>query len=1332
MKIDFPIIAIGASAGGLEPLETFFENADPKSDFAYIIVQHLAPNHKSLMDELLSRHTELPIHVIEEGMAIEKGYIYLNPPKKFIEISNGKFVLSEKEDRKLSFPISSFFSSLAEFHHEKACSIVLSGTGSDGSEGIKFIKEKGGLVLVQNPDSAKFNGMPNNSINTGVVDKICEVESMHKEIDNFFLNKNIIENEYLNSSSGRPLIAKILKSVLNQIDVDFTGYKHTTVSRRISRRMSLLGYHQKEEYHEFLKDNTAEAHLLSKELLIGVTRFFRDEEAFEALKNEVIPKLIKDNMDTRTLRIWIPACSTGEEAYSIAILIKDYLRTHKLQFNVSVFATDLDKESIRFAANRVFSENISAEIPSDLLNTYFISQRSGYTIVKEIREMIIFSVHNIIQDPPFNKIDLISCRNFLIYLNDNTQQKLFLLFQYALKTKGFLFLGSSESLGASSDQYIEFNQKYKIFINKENKKFIQRLHAVGKKNRNYDENSSPDLAVKSPSHFNKSKLLIEIQHSLIQEYVPDSIVIDENFNLLHTTGNANRWLYLPSGEVSTNVLKMMPESISMPIEVVVNKVMHTGKSITLSDIELTEELKNYYSAQKYIKIHIRKKELMEGLVHLFITFEPQINKSDHPESEQISVSAASKDKINLLQRELRVNRETLQTTIEELESSNEELQAANEELQSSNEELESVNEELYTVNAEYEQKNLQLTGANDDLDNLIQSTEIALLFLDSSLNIRKFTPSMTKILELLPLDIGRSISHFRGKIQLEDFLDQVETVLESSIPYEANIKDVKEREYLLKITPFTTKKNEVQGIVLVFIDLTQANSLRKSIEVSDRALLDLKLKHDHQSEIFELISNNLRDMIFIANKDMAIEYCSPSGADVTGYPLEEIYSLNFLDRIPELEHVNLWKRAIAGSQNNQEHGLIQFKFKTHQGKIRWLEANLKPLNATESKNTKILITVRDIHERMLREIEFQRMSLIAEQTSSAVIITDTSGKISFMNESFEKMTGFTEAEALGKVPGQFLQGEESDPGLVRLMSVSIKKRRNFEVDIINYTKLGHKYLVKIQAEPLYDRDNKFIGYFSIQNDITNQKDHIDQIHKLNKKIKEQFQKLEEVNKSLEDFAFVASHDLKAPVRNINGLLEIIKKKGDTFDSKKRDEYFDIIIASSNELNRLIDNLLEYSRTGVLNEELEEVHLSEIIEKTVDQFNAELDASKAEITFDLDVTYLHVYPILFKRLFTNLISNALKYRSEEDPLIRISCKKNSDYFLFEVSDNGIGIPDNQRENIFKIFNTLVKSEDSNGIGLAVCKKIVELHGGQIWVEPNERKGTKIIFKIAKLT
>lgn len=1333
--IQFPIIGIGASAGGLEPLETFFENVSLKSGFAYVVIQHLAPNHKSLMDELLARHTVLPIKVIEDGMLIEKNTIYLNPPKKFVEIHDTKFVLSEKEDRKLSFPISTFFESLAEKQLEKVAGIILSGTGSDGTEGIKYIKEKGGFVLAQQPDSAKFNGMPKNAILTGAVDMVCEVEEMPSELNSFFGNKNIFSTALKENHTDKEIINSIIDEVNNQTGVDFSEYKMTTVLRRINRRIGILGYQNLDEYLSYISSNSGEGHQLAKELLIGVTRFFRDQEAFNYLENKVIPNLVDQNNELKRIRIWIPACSTGEEAYSIAILMKDYLRRNQLRYDVTIFATDLDKEAIKKATHKTFPESIVNEVPSHYLNSYFTPNKSGYSIAKDIREMIIFSVHNIIQDPPFSKIDLISCRNFLIYVNNDLQQNLFGLFQYALKDNAYLFLGSSESLGDASVDYAEVSSKYKVYRNKNSRKLInfkrKKPAALSYTQNKKAELSTINQQFATPTQ-TKRRRITDVQNYLIQHYVPDTIIFDENFEIVHTTGNVNQWLKLPVGEIDTNVLRMLPEQLTLSFELLANKVLSSEKPVQLKNFETDSVLQMFFSELIDIEIKLLpEKGNLKLLAASFSSANPKKQK-DTNENYELDLSRASKEKINILERELRINKENLQTTIEELESSNEELQAANEELQSSNEELESVNEELYTVNSEYQEKVEELTETNNDLNNLIKSTDIAILFLDENLHIRRFTPAIKKILNLLPHDIGRHISHFRSKFEVNDLMHQIEMVFEKLIPFETTIKDLNDQEYIMQISPFKTLKNEIKGIVLSFVDITQVAHTRKRLELSKDAIDNVSQELEKQAELFELIAQNANDMISIHDIDSCkFEYISPSAEEVTGFSTSYLRGRKTLDFIPDRKHKTAWEKAITKLKNKQNTTLIQYQFKTKTNAHRWFETSLKHIVEPSGEVRKFLATTRDVTHNLSHQQEMKKLSLIAEQTSNAVLITDTDGKITFANDAFEKMTGYTEYEVLNKIPGSFLQGEETNTETVEEMRTSIAHQKPFDVEVINYTKHGQKYWIKIQCEPMFDDNHELIGFFSIQSDITQKKDYESKIQILTNTLSERNEKLKSMNQSLDEFAYVASHDLKAPLRNIMGMISILKQKGNKLSPEKQVKYFDILYDAADELSRLIDSLLTYSRSGTLNEELQKTNLEDVFANLKTIFKKPLEELNGKIEIELAVKEAVIYPILFKRLFTNLIQNAIKYRSEDPISIKISAIEKNKQYIFSVSDNGIGIDPQMQDRIFKIFTTLKQNKESNGIGLSVCKKIAELHQGNISVESKLGEGSTFIVEIPKL-
>ncbi len=1328
----FPVIGIGASAGGLEPLEDFFDKIPVNSGFSYVVIQHLAPNHKSLMDELLARHTQIPISIISDGLEILPNHIYLNPPKKFVEIEEGRFTLSDKMDRELSFPISSFFASLAEHSQTMAAAIILSGTGSDGSEGIKYIKEKGGFVLAQTPHTAKFDGMPKNAIHSNSVDKVLPVIEMHNELARFFsgsLDINLNEEESLKSK-----LNLILQQILLLTGVDFTGYKYSTVERRILRRLSIIGKRSLEDYLAFISNNPTEAHKLSKELLIGVTRFFRDKEAFEKIRQTVIPQIIEANSFQREIRVWVPSCYTGEEAYSLAILFKEYLRIHKLKYDVTIFATDLDKEAIKIAANRTFPESIAQEVPIELLDTYFTPQKGGYNIHKEIREMILFSQHNLIQDPPFSKIDLLSCRNFLIYLNTEVQQRVFTLFQFALKNNGFLFLGMSESVGEMAGHFTEFDKKYKIYTHQSLKKTAAPIRLNRQKllldiASENEEISSPIKTESLPPNPNR-EIYQEIQESLIQSYVPDALVFTKKFELIYTTGKVDDWLKFPAGEVITNILKMIPDKLSLYFEIMALKVIEDNKTVLLKSVTVEGKMVTVYESEE-LEIRISPFPIRNGDILLIATFKPGIVKEQvDVDQTEIDLDLSSKEKIGIIDRELRINRENLQTTIEELESSNEELQASNEELESSNEELESVNEELCTVNAEYQEKVNELSDSNNDLLNLIQSTDIAILFLDENLHIRRYTPAIKKVLQLTPQDIGRHISHFKAKIQLEDLIAHIEKVLFTQYPFESTIKDSQDNDFILRITCFKTQKKDIKGIVLSFVNITQITQTQKALQISNKELSNISYKYNQQSELFELIAKNARDMISVITLEGQPEYSSPSTYELTGYSPDEFCNLNMMDHIEDEKDQKQWQEVMDSLHSGTISGLLLYKFITKKRQARWFESTFQKIKNSQDNLNKVLINTRDVHQRTLLNDEVKTLSMIFQQTSNSIIITNKDGEITFVNDAFEKITGYKEEDILGKKPADFLQGEESDPEVLAIMSEAIKNVKPFDVDLINYNSSGNKYWVHVQAEPMFDSKGEHSGFFSIQADISPKKDYESQISTLNEYLNDQNIKLEQINKSLDEFAYVASHDMKAPIRNIKTMLQIIEKKENIISSEEKKEYFKVAIDASTELGNLVDNLLEYSRSGRIEEDIKDENLINLIKGTIAVYKHELNAVEGTIKLNLQPETIRVYPILFKRLIGNLLSNAIKYRSDQKPEISITSYVKDDKIKFEMTDNGIGIAEKRQKDIFKIFSRIEKRSDNNGIGLSLCKKITEIHGGEIWIESQLGKGSTFHFEIKK--
>jgi len=909
-KKNIPVIGIGASAGGLEPLEQFFNKVSNDSGFAYIIIQHLAPDYKSLMDELLARHTNLPIKVIEDGIAVEANTIYLNPPKYFVEISANKLYLKEKGERKLTYPITSFMQSLAEDKKEESAGIILSGTGSDGADGIKFIKEKGGIVLVQDPETAKFDGMPKNAIHTGAVDKICEVGQMPFELDLFFKSyEKLIKIDFKTDKNNR-LINQILKEVKKQTKIDFTGYKFSTIYRRTVKRMGLQGNKELEKYYQYVCHNSEENYLLAKELLVGVTRFFRDQETFHILNQEVIPQIIEQTSESRNIRIWVPACSSGEEAYSIAILLKEYLKKNSLQYDVKIFATDLDADAIRMAGNQIFPESISNEIHPYLLNSYFIPNKGGYRVAKEIRDMITFSVHNLIQDPPFSKIDFLSCRNLLIYLNQDIQKNLFAAFQYILNPGGFLLLGSSETISELGDNFSEFNRKHKIYINKKKSKLLSN-------SQQFADNSLLNSSLLPPESISQIRFknspksetrhLQNIQEFLIQQFVPDAVVFNSLFELIHTTGKTNKWLKLPLGEFSLNILRMIPEQISLVFELTANKLIHENEDVSLTNVEIKDEMADIFNSD-LINIHFKKLDRQGDSLYIAFFLSPE-NQQATIKPAKVDLDLASKERIQLLENELKLNKENLQATIEELESSNEELQSSNEELQTSNEELESVNEELYSVNAEFQEKVEELLDTNNDLNNLIRSTNIPILFLDDELNIRRFTPAIKEIMNIMPQDTGRHISHFKSQIQLVEIVEKINEVHKTQQAIEAAVEDQNDRRFMMRISPFRKNKDETKGIVIAFIEITEYSKARSALKSSKQELKNINLKNETQLELLKIITNNSIEIISVHDLEGKFEYVSPSVKTIIGVEPDDLINKHPFELIITKKHKQLWTKS---------------------------------------------------------------------------------------------------------------------------------------------------------------------------------------------------------------------------------------------------------------------------------------------------------------------------------------------------------------------------------------------------------------------------------------
>ncbi|WP_235296148.1 chemotaxis protein CheB [Portibacter marinus] len=852
------VVGIGASAGGVDALKKFLDHLEPDLGAAYVIIQHLSPNYKSVMEDLLRNHTSMPIHQIQEDQFIEPNHVYLMPPNKTLTYQYGLLKLHDRDEtEKLNLPIDKFFHSLGRGLKKNAVAIILSGSGTDGSRGARTVKENDGVVMVQSPETSEFDGMPKALLNLGIVDIQMAPGDLAKKLKNVLELSKFDDQNTQDYTSGEKTkdeqYERIVQLASIKSDIPFKSYKRPTLYRRIEKQRVFHEMDNLEAYHEFLLDNDDQLELLAREFLINVTKFFRDSEVFDTIASDVLKKIFDNLQPDEICRVWVVACSTGEEAYSLAILILEFIEANNIKNDFKIFASDVNSKGIDFATVGCYNSSISSDVPAKYLNKYFIEDEGNFYVKPILREKVIFAIHDAIVDPPFINMDLITCRNFLIYLESVTQQKILKTFYFSLKSERFLVLGPSESLGEFDTVFHPEDSDLNIFV-KQNVNFKSSSREIIKGKSTWKRVVNRSLHSRQNYSATTDQLVEDVvepfSKNLIEEYSPRTVFLDEDLTILYLKGSFQDIFSLPRNTSEITLHSMLPPSQALLIRDGVRLAIESGIKQVFKDVifkRSDQKIRTDITFQKF-----EFKELKDPVVRM--TFKDEnFDEIDSGKSIIIEIDEAnyiserlirSEKVIDEKKQELKELKLKLEDLAEKLHSSNQELLASNEELQSSNEELQSLNEELHTVNQELQYKNKELSNSNNDMNNLLTSTQIATIFLDSDCRIRKFTPAITKQFQIEKTDINRPISTFSSKLVGVDIMEVSKQVMRTEKEYEQEILDDSGTSFILKVIPYIKDIDIVDGVVVTLVDvdkIVKAKNEANELGVFFKKYLDMQV-----------------------------------------------------------------------------------------------------------------------------------------------------------------------------------------------------------------------------------------------------------------------------------------------------------------------------------------------------------------------------------------------------------------------------------------------------------------------------------------------------------
>jgi two-component system CheB/CheR fusion protein len=1345
--LPFPVVGIGASAGGIQPLQQFFDNVSPDSGMAYVVVQHLSPDHTSMLAEILGRRAKIPVHEIRDGTAIEPDNVYVIAPGYTLTLSDGQFHLGEPvEKRGHRRPVDDFFRSLADEQAEKAFAIILSGTGTNGSAGCQAIKAAGGICIAQDPETAAFPGMPQSLIHTGYADQVLDA----KDIPGIL--RRYTERAYADDGSVAPAEAEsdvqrdrahlreILAILRTRTRHDFSGYRKPTILRRIQRRLNLAGSDGLGGYAAFLREHPDEVTALANDLMINVTGFFRDPEAWEALRSAVIAPLVAARAaDGQPIRAWASACASGEEAYTLAMIFAEELRGRD-RIEIKIFATDTAERSLTLARTGVYPGGIEADMSPERLERFFDKDEHTFRVKKEIRDMVVFAPQDILRDPPFSRLDLCTCRNLLIYLEPETQRRVLALLHFSLREGGYLFLGNTESYTGSETLFELISKRWRIYrrIGVGHHRFTE-LPSYNAWNK--DDSPRPS----DPMHVqvSRSSATLVVQRALLERYGPPTVVVDRSDKVIYFHGVTEPFLQQPAGEPTHDLMQLVRAPLRVPVQAALRTAIRDNCRATAQTPA--------YDDLDQPRVEVVAEPVIDGLTpeYFLVSFraleedKAADGKPARPVERVVTElprDLSSMGEIRMLRLELQNTSEAYESANEELKaaneeatSMNEELQSANEELETSKEELQSVNEELTTVNFQLQNKIALLEATTNDLANLLSSTDIAVIFLDAEFRVRRFTPAMNDLIELREADIGRPIAELAQKFSDDKMLADARAVLQKLVPVDREVRSSSGRWYMRRTLPYRTAENHIEGVVVTFIDIAARKRAEEEILATKNRLQGVLEQMPTAVIILQAPSGR---MLF-ANERAAelFGYSFPTPVPAEGGPV-------FYPILPGVsgtgepyrsEHWPL-ARSLAF---NQVVGDEEITVKTGVGTTVVLSVASAPVKNAAGETVAVVgtfsdITQRKANERKLSQVEERFRLLVESAKDFAIYYMDDHGKIVTWNSGAERILGWSEGEAVGQ-SGAIIFTPEDRAAFIpdeEMRQAAATGRATDERWHVR--KDGTRFWASGVLAAVTGHSGKSDGYVKIMRDYTDRKIIEVRLQSAIVSAEEAKERATEANRAKDEFISIVSHELRTPLNTIRLWARMLRNEKLT--EKDRNDGIGMIERATIAQQQVIDDLFDVSRiaAGKLRLAMRETRLADAIRGAVVAVEpvAHARGLNLESRIENEIGIVRADPGRIQQVVWNLLSNAVKF-TPSGGKVQVIARRVDAEVCIQVCDTGIGIRKDFLPNVFERFRQAevgtARAHNGLGLGLSIARQLVEMHGGTIEVQ-SEGEGRGSTFKI----